>query len=231
MEKLIILGAYNLAMYLYLLWTAGWWTTNMCLDRLVFLDKFLPQLLHCSGKQRRSASGLWSSASGGTRCYNMLGLCVYIQCICFTFSWWTEPWSRSCSGRRQGEKRTKGNLNIISLAPGFPAYPTHPSSSLASPHHHHHPPYSPPSPIPSGDLEGLQALLPLLQGPVGTWISAYRPGLLLPPDSKRITGLKLFKTCKKSDRYHKTVISALSILIKLEELIYLKKKWKNQTRN
>ena len=32
------------------------WTTNICLDKLDFLDKFLSQWLHCSGKQGRVAS-------------------------------------------------------------------------------------------------------------------------------------------------------------------------------
>ena len=33
------------------------WTTNICLDRLDFLEKFLPQWLHYSGKQGRVGSG------------------------------------------------------------------------------------------------------------------------------------------------------------------------------
>ena len=56
--------------------------------------------------------------------------------------------------------------------PSCPAYPPHPSSSPPSPPPPpHHPPTSPfntsPSPSPSECLEGLQALPPLLQGPVG----------------------------------------------------------------
>ena len=37
----------------------GWpapWTTNMCLDMLDFLEKFLPQWLHWAGEQGRAAS-------------------------------------------------------------------------------------------------------------------------------------------------------------------------------
>ena len=37
------------------------WTTNMCLDRLEFLEKFLSLWLHCSVKQ-----GWVASAAGGT---------------------------------------------------------------------------------------------------------------------------------------------------------------------
>ena len=33
------------------------WTTNMCLDRLDYLEKLLPQWLYCSGKQGSGASG------------------------------------------------------------------------------------------------------------------------------------------------------------------------------
>ena len=33
------------------------WTTNMCSDRLDFLEKFLLQRLHCAGKQGIVASG------------------------------------------------------------------------------------------------------------------------------------------------------------------------------
>ena len=32
------------------------WTTNMYLERLDFLEKFLPQMFYCSGKQGRVAS-------------------------------------------------------------------------------------------------------------------------------------------------------------------------------
>ena len=42
------------------------WTTNMTLDRLHFYEKFLPQLLHFSGKQGRVANGMGSAALGGT---------------------------------------------------------------------------------------------------------------------------------------------------------------------
>ena len=35
------------------------------LRQAVFLKKFMPQWLHCSGKQGRGASGRWSGASGG----------------------------------------------------------------------------------------------------------------------------------------------------------------------
>ena len=60
MTKLILLRAINLARYLSCSIFEGrldQWTTNMCLYRLDFLEKFLPQWLHCSGKQGRVVSG------------------------------------------------------------------------------------------------------------------------------------------------------------------------------
>ena len=57
-EKLILLRAINL--YLSCSIFEGWlapWTINMCLDRPDFIERFLPQWLHCSGKQGRVASG------------------------------------------------------------------------------------------------------------------------------------------------------------------------------
>ena len=54
------LHAINLARYLSCSIFEGRmdpWTTNMCLDRLEFREKFLLQWLHCSGKQGRVASG------------------------------------------------------------------------------------------------------------------------------------------------------------------------------
>ena len=70
MSKLILLRAINLARLLTCSIFKGWlaqWTTNMFLDGMDFLEKFLPQWLHCFGKQGRVASGRWSGASGVTR--------------------------------------------------------------------------------------------------------------------------------------------------------------------
>ena len=72
-------------------------------------------------------------------------------------------------------------LSCPPAPPGCPGYPPHPSSSPPSPPPHHHPPSSPPHPPPSpptsGGLEGLQALPPLLQGPVGQALGCLHTGL------------------------------------------------------
>ena len=50
----------NLARYLSCSILEGWqapWTTNMSLDRLEFVEKFLPQWLHWADKQGRTPSG------------------------------------------------------------------------------------------------------------------------------------------------------------------------------
>ena len=70
MAKLILLWAISLAIYLSCSIFEGRlapWTKNMCVDMLDFLEKFLPQWLHCSGELGRVASGMLSSAYGGTR--------------------------------------------------------------------------------------------------------------------------------------------------------------------
>ena len=71
MTNLILWCAYNLTRYpscsIFYKGLAPW-TTNMCLDRkFIFFFKFMPQWLHCFGKQGRVASGRWSGASGGPR--------------------------------------------------------------------------------------------------------------------------------------------------------------------
>ena len=60
MARLILLPAINFARYLSCSILEGRpfpWTTNMCLDRLDFLEKFFPQWLHWTGEQGRVASG------------------------------------------------------------------------------------------------------------------------------------------------------------------------------
>ena len=50
----------NLAKYLSCSILEGWqapWATNMSLDRLEFLEKFLPPRFHWADKQGRAASG------------------------------------------------------------------------------------------------------------------------------------------------------------------------------
>ena len=86
---------------------------------------------------------------------------------------------------REGQKKwQKGPRRIWPSRPppppGCPVFPPHPSPSPPSPQHHHHPPSSPPppSPPPSGGLEGLQALPPLMQGPVGQTLGCLHTGLL-----------------------------------------------------
>ena len=74
----------------------------------------------------------------------------------------------------KGDKWLKGPRAIWQSCPppppGCPAYPPHPSSFPPSPPHDHHPPSFPcqrPTSPPSGVLEVLQALPPILQGPIG----------------------------------------------------------------
>ena len=53
MAKLIVLCAINVARYLSYSILEGQpasWTTNMCLDRLDFLEKFMPQWLHWASR-------------------------------------------------------------------------------------------------------------------------------------------------------------------------------------
>ena len=99
----------------YFLETAGSMDYQHVLRQAVFLKKFLPQWLHCSGKQERVASGRWSGASGNPRKFMMLGLCVFLQYGCLTSSWSKEPWSRSCRWRRQVAKGTEGNLTNMTF--------------------------------------------------------------------------------------------------------------------
>ena len=107
--------------------------------------------------------------------------------------------------KQELQKWPKGPMEIWPSCPppppGCPKYPLHPSSSPPSPPHHHHPPTSlpnpPPSPPPSECLEGLQALPPLLQGPVGQALGCLHTGQAPPPPgSKIMTGLKLFTSYK-----------------------------------
>ena len=89
--------------------------------------------------------------------------------------------------------------------PGCPTYPPHPFSSISSSSSPHHSPpfphypstfphYTPPFPPPSGSLEGVQALPPRLQGPVGKALECLHTGLVSssPPGSKIIIGLGLY---------------------------------------
>ena len=106
--------------------------------RQAFLLKFLPQWLHCSCKQGRVAGGRWSGTSGGPRYFIMLGLCLCLQCGCSTSSWWKECWSRSCRGRWQVAKGTKGNStnmpsSITKPPPSSPAGTCRTSTRLLLP--------------------------------------------------------------------------------------------------
>ena len=172
MAKLILLCAINLARYLTCSIFEGWlapWTTNICLDRLDFFWEVLATVvaLFWQTGQGDKWQVIWCLRRH--KIIHDVGSCLSLQYGCLTSSWWKETWSRSCRGRRQETKVTKGNLTITPFSTTRLSCIS--SASLffpPSPPHHCHPSSSPPhpSPSPSEELEGIQALPPLLQGPI-----------------------------------------------------------------
>ena len=175
MTKLIFLRAINLARYQSCSIFEGRMaqrTTNMRLDRMDFLENFLPHWLHCSGKQVRVASGRWYGASGVTRIW------LFVM-------WWFNFFLLERTLKQELQKWPKEPRGILPPCPppppGCHTYPPHPFSSPTSPPPHHHPssppPHPPPSPTTSGGLNGLQTLPPFLQGPVGQALECMHIGL------------------------------------------------------
>ena len=124
-------------------------TTKMCLDRLFFLKKFLPQWWHCSGKQGRVASGRQSGASGGPK-----NSWFWVSTM-WLFNFILVKKNLEAGAAGEGDKWQKGQKEISPTChpppPGCPPlYLT--SSSPPSSTYHHHPPSSPPHPPPAPPL-------------------------------------------------------------------------------
>ena len=133
----------------------------------------------------------------------MLGLCVYLQFGCLTFFF--------AKKLQQWQKGPRGIwLSFPPSPPSYHAYPYHLSSSPSSPPHHHHPPSFPlhsPSSSTSGCFEGLQALPPLLQGPVGQALGCLRTGLASsPPWIQNNDSFEIYHKLQNCDKYNKTLI-------------------------
>ena len=122
MRNLFLLPAINLARYLSCSIFEGRmapWTTNMSLDRLESSLKFLPEWLHCSGKQGGVASGRWSGALGITR---------YLWC--WVFMWLFNFFLLERTMKQELQEWQQGPCPLP--PPGFAAYPPHPSVSSSS---------------------------------------------------------------------------------------------------
>ena len=152
----------------------------MCLDRLFFFQRSSCHndcTVHAN-REEGKRQVIWCLRRPHK--FMILGLCISLKCGCLTSSWWKEPWSRSCRWRRQVAKWTKGNLTKIPssttrLSSTIPyllfsiSYSSSSSSFFLST-----------SCSCSFSLRSLQALPPLLQGPV----------VQVPPGAKILTGFK-----------------------------------------
>ena len=124
----------------------------------------VPQWIYCSGRAVCQVAGdLVPSESPDVR-----SLCIYTMWL-FIFFLLERTLKQELHKCQLGPRGIR-----ISCPPApkdCPGCPPHPSSSPPSPPPSYHPPSSPPysslSPPISGGSEGLQALPPLLQGPVG----------------------------------------------------------------
>ena len=168
MTKLILLRAINLARYLSCSIFENRlapWTTNMCLDRLDFLEKFLPQWFNYNILfWQTGQGGEWQVilGLGSHQIIHDVGSLRISTMWLFNFFLLERTLKQELQKWQNRPRRIW--LSCPPPTPGCPAYPPHPSSSPPSPPSHHHPPC----------LLPILLLLPLLQ----EFWKASRPSLL-----------------------------------------------------